>query len=161
MKLLFVCTHNRCRSILAEAICNHVTDDRIEAFSAGSSPAGIVHPLAIKHLEQRSILTDGLKSQSWDDYSDADIDAVVTLCDSAAGESCPLWMGNASKVHWGLPDPSAIVASDQEISAAFAAVMSTLESRILALMSAPIETTANGMKTLLTNIAAEHPAPTL
>ncbi len=136
MNILFVCTHNRCRSILAEAICNARTGQSIRAFSAGSQPAGVVHPSTLKFLALEGISTDGLVSQSWDDFSDQSIDVVITVCDSAAGESCPLWMGKAEKVHWGLPDPSKIEGNEQDIAAAFKGVIRTLERRVEALNNA-------------------------
>lgn len=130
MNILFVCTHNRCRSILAEAICNARSKGHFKAFSAGSQPAGVVHPSTLKFLEMEGIPFSELKSQSWDDFADVDIDVVITVCDSAAGESCPLWMGNAPKVHWGLPDPSKVEGNEQDIAAAFKGVIRTIERRI-------------------------------
>ena len=106
MKLLFICTHNRCRSILAEAIANHVGEGDIVARSAGSSPQGQVHPSSLKALERHSISTQGLRSQSWDDFEDFNADAIITLCDQAAAEACPVWFAEAVSVHWGLNDPS-------------------------------------------------------
>ena len=106
MKLLFICTHNRCRSILAEAISNHLANGKIIARSAGSSPAGEVHPLSIQFLQEKGIATDHCQSQSCNDFADFEPDAVITLCDSAASEACPVWFGNAAQVHWGLRDPS-------------------------------------------------------
>lgn len=135
MKLLFICTHNRCRSILAEAITNHLSDGSIEARSAGSQPAGAVHPLTLKYLAEAGISTAGLKSQSWDEHEDFAADVVITVCDSAAGEPCPVWFGSSVKVHWGLPDPSRIEGTEADIKAAFDAVMQTLENRIKALLA--------------------------
>lgn len=106
MKLLFVCTHNRCRSILAEAICRAEAGDVFDVRSAGSQPAGEVYPGTLNFLQQQGISTDGLQSQSWDEFAGFNPDVVITVCDSAAGESCPLWMGSSLKVHWGLSDPS-------------------------------------------------------
>ena len=106
MKLLFICTHNRCRSILAEAITNHVAGYRITAVSGGSSPQGMVHPLSLKYLEEHQISIDGLKSQSWTEFEDFKPDAIITLCDSAAQEACPVWFDSVIQVHWGLEDPS-------------------------------------------------------
>lgn len=139
MNILFVCTHNRCRSILAEAIANHLGTGKVRAASAGSQPAGVVHPLTLKYLEEEGIAIDALTSQSWDEYADSDIDVVITVCDSAAGETCPLWMGNSIRVHWGLPDPSKIEGPEEEVSAAFKGVIRTLERRIEAILREPIE----------------------
>lgn len=136
MKILFICTHNRCRSILAEAITNHIGRGQLQAKSAGSQPAGEVHPLSIRYLQEAGIDTEGLISQSWDDHEDWEPDVVITVCDSAAGESCPVWFGKSIKVHWGLSDPSAISGSDEEITAAFRETISILHSRVNSLMKA-------------------------
>jgi arsenate reductase len=133
--VLFVCTHNRCRSILCEALTNHLSGGRLRAFSAGSQPAGAVHPATLAALEARGISTDGLESQSWDAFAGLEPDAVITVCDSAAGEQCPLWMGRARKVHWGLPDPSKVDGSAAEQSAAFDAVIATIEGRLRRLLA--------------------------
>ncbi|MEK9713305.1 MAG: arsenate reductase ArsC [Thalassolituus sp.] len=106
LKLLFICTHNRCRSILAEAIARHVGAGVFDVRSAGSQPEGKVFPGTIKYLERQGISTDGLQSQSWDEHESFEPDVVITVCDSAAGEACPAWMGKAARVHWGLTDPS-------------------------------------------------------
>ena len=135
MNILFICTHNRCRSILSEAIANHLSDGRITAYSAGSQPAGQVHPLTLKYLEQRGIAIDGLTSQSWDAFADLVPDVVITVCDNAANEACPLWLGDTLKVHWGLPDPSKMTGSDDAIKAEFFAVMDTIEQRINAMLA--------------------------
>jgi arsenate reductase len=139
MKILFICTHNRCRSILAEAITRHVAGDKIIAASAGSQPAGEVHPLTLKHLAERGIATAGLKSQSWDELDSFAPDAVITVCDSAAGEACPLWLGSTLKVHWGLPDPSKLDGTEEERRRAFFAVMDTLEERVRHLGQLPLD----------------------
>jgi len=131
MKLLFVCTHNRCRSILAEAICRAESNGVFEVRSAGSQPAGMVYPGTLNFLQQQGIRSDDLRSQSWDEFADFAPDVVITVCDSAAGEACPLWMGNSIKVHWGLPDPSKLAEAEQ--SAAFTQVAAVLRERIRAL----------------------------
>jgi len=129
MNILFVCTHNRCRSILAEAVINHVCADNIKAYSAGSQPEGIVHPMSLKRLSARGINIALLHSKSWDEFSDSEIDLVITVCDSAANESCPLWIGSTPKVHWGLPDPSKLTGSEQEIVDHFDRLIDLLERR--------------------------------
>lgn len=136
MKLLFICTHNRCRSILSEAICNHIGAGKLSAASAGSQPAGVVHPLSLKYLAAQGINTEGLKSQSWDELEDFAPDVVITVCDSAAGETCPVWFGKSLKVHWGLNDPSKLNGSEEEIRAAFFSVMAIIEKRLLQLRDA-------------------------
>ena len=122
MKILYICTHNRCRSILSEAITNHRAAGALIARSAGSQPAGEVHPLSLKYLAEAGIPTRGLKSQSWDEFEDFAPDVVITLCDSAAGESCPLWFGKAIKLHWGLEDPSKLSGDESAIAAEFGRV---------------------------------------
>ncbi|WP_115718565.1 arsenate reductase ArsC [Gallaecimonas mangrovi] len=136
MKLLFVCTHNRCRSILAEAVTRHFAKGQLEVRSAGSQPAGAVHPLSIKYLQEAGIDTRGLCSQSWDELEAFAPDVVITVCDSAAGESCPLWFGNAIKVHWGLKDPSALESGEREVAQAFRHTIALLERRIKKLLAA-------------------------
>ena len=130
MKILYICTHNRCRSILSEAITNHLSDGSLQAFSAGSQPAGEVHPLSLKYLAEKGISIEGLQSQSWDDFEGDQPDIVVTVCDNAANEACPVWFGNTVKVHWGLPDPSKLEGSDAAVRRAFFAVMNTIEQRV-------------------------------
>ncbi len=134
MKILFICTHNRCRSILSEAITNHLAQGAITAYSAGSAPVGQVHPLSVKYLDEKGVSTEGLKSQSWDEFESIQPDIVVTVCDSAAAEACPVWFGNTVQVHWGLPDPSKLSGSEAEVKAAFYAVINTIETRARALL---------------------------
>jgi len=119
MKILFICTHNRCRSILAEAVFKSVGEGIIDARSAGSQPVGEVHPLTLEALATHRLSAEGLKSQSWDDFSDWSPDLVITVCDSAAGESCPVWFGKSTRLHWGLRDPSSIKGSHDDITTAF------------------------------------------
>ncbi len=133
MKILYICTHNRCRSILSEAITNQFGGGLITAASAGSQPVGEVHPLSLKYLEEAGISTEGLCSESWEDYADFTPDLVVTVCDSAEGETCPLWMGNTLKLHWGLADPSKLVGSEEEIAEAFRATITQVKGRVEAL----------------------------
>jgi arsenate reductase len=135
MNILYICTHNRCRSILSEAITNHLSDGSIRAFSAGSQPVGEVHPLSIKYLTEKGISTDGLKSQSWDEFEALQPDLVITVCDSAANETCPVWFGKTVKLHWGLPDPSKLIDSEDAIRAAFLDVMETIEQRVKLMLS--------------------------
>lgn len=139
MKILYICTHNRCRSILSEAITNHLAKGAFQAFSAGSQPAGQVHPLSLKYLAEQGIATEGLKSQSWDDFAAEQPDIVVTVCDSAAAEVCPVWFGDTAKVHWGLPDPSKLQGSEAEIREAFYTVMNTIEQRVQKLLALDLE----------------------
>lgn len=130
MKILYICTHNRCRSILSEAVTNAKSNGLIEAKSAGSQPVGQVHPLSIKYLEQRGINTTGLVSQSWDEFESFAPDVVVTVCDSAAGEACPVWFGKTIKMHWGLEDPSKLEGSEQQLADAFNVTIDLIEARV-------------------------------
>jgi len=130
MKFLFICTHNRCRSILAEAISNHLGGSELEAKSAGSQPVGQVHPLSIKFLKESGISTEGLCSQSWDEHENYQPDVVFTVCDSAAAEQCPVWFGDSIVVHWGLQDPSKIDGSDEDIRNAFLKTIALITRRI-------------------------------
>jgi arsenate reductase len=134
MKLLFICTHNRCRSILAEAITNHFSKQRIVAASAGSSPQGGVHPLSLKFLKQRNIDTKGLKSQSWDEFQTFEPDAILTLCDNAANEACPVWFDNAVQVHWGFEDPSSAALDQDQQRIRFGETIDLMARRIQRLL---------------------------
>lgn len=108
LKLLFLCTHNACRSILAEAICRQLAGDKCIVASAGSNPAGKVFPETLTKLREHGYEIEGLFSKSWDDLKDYHPDIVITVCDQAAGESCPIWFGKAVKGHWGLTDASKV-----------------------------------------------------
>ena len=134
MKLLFICTHNRCRSILAEAITNHLSNDRIVAASAGSSPQGEVHPLSLKYLAEHNIDIQGLNSQSWDEFEQYAPDAILTLCDNAANESCPVWFDRAVQVHWGLEDPSRSDSDEGQQRARFSRTIDIISRRIQKLL---------------------------
>lgn len=137
MKLLFICTHNRCRSILAEAIARHCGG--FVTASAGSAPAGVVHPLTLQYLTAAQIPIDGLCSQSWDELEGFNPDVVVTVCDSAAKEACPLWFGQSLQVHWGLPDPSKVVGTEEEVARAFCSLIDELKRRIKLLKATGLE----------------------
>ena len=139
MKILFICTHNRCRSILAEAITNHVAGGRLNAKSAGSQPVGEVHPLSLRYLREAQIDTAGLTSQSWDEHEQWQPDVVITVCDSAAGETCPLWFGQTVRAHWGLVDPSRVEGSEEHIADAFRNTIRLLQHRIQALLDANVD----------------------
>jgi arsenate reductase len=133
MRVLFICTHNRCRSILAEAIARQLLGSRESVRSAGSQPEGRVHPRALEALEAAGYGIDGLRSKSWDEMEGYAPDLIITLCDSAAGEVCPVWFGDAERQHWGLADPSLVVGSEADIAAAFAAAILELEGLVAGL----------------------------
>ncbi|WP_221797973.1 arsenate reductase ArsC [Oceanobacter mangrovi] len=129
MKLLFVCTHNRCRSICAEAVARHVLKPGFEVRSAGSQPAGQVYPGSLAALAVHGIDVSGLQSQSWDEFESFAPDFVITVCDNAANEACPLWIGAGKKVHWGLADPSKLPGGDDQ-ERAFHSLIGTLSARL-------------------------------
>jgi arsenate reductase len=140
MNLLYVCTHNRCRSILSEALTNHLAGGLLTAYSAGSQPVGEVHPLSVKYLQERGLNTAGLASKSWSDQSIPKPDLVFTVCDSAANESCPLWLGDCPIFHWGLPDPSKLDGTEAQVRDAFFSVMDDIEKRVMQLLAAEVHT---------------------
>jgi arsenate reductase len=139
--VLFLCTGNSARSILAEAVANRLGAGRLRAFSAGSHPKGSVNPGALALLGREGYDLVGLRSKSWDEFAGRSaraIDIVITLCDEAAGESCPIWPGAPIEGHWGIPDPAAALPHDSE--AAFRLAYERITSRIAALLSLPLET---------------------
>lgn len=142
MNVLFLCTGNSARSILAEAILNAKGGGRFTAYSAGSHPRGEVHPLALAVLETCSIPTEALTSKGWEVFSvdqAPHMHVVITVCDQAAAEACPLWPGAPISAHWGLPDPAAATGSDTERMAAFAAAFTSLERCIDLLIALPMD----------------------
>lgn len=135
MKILYICTHNRCRSILSEAMTQHAGQGLLEARSAGSQPAGAVHPLSLRYLAEAGIDTAGLQSQSWDEFKDFAPDVVITVCDSAAAESCPVWFDNTLVLHWGLADPSKLTGTDKELASAFRHTLAEIRDRVETLLN--------------------------
>jgi arsenate reductase (thioredoxin) len=139
--VLFLCTGNSARSVLAESILNRLGRGRFTAFSAGSHPTGRVNPHAIALLKRLNYPTDGLRSKSWDEFAAHGapaLDFVFTVCDNAAGEVCPVWPGQPMTAHWGIPDPAAATGTDAEIAAAFADAYRMLERRIGVFTSLPL-----------------------
>ena len=128
--VLVLCTGNSCRSVMAEALINHLGAGRYKAVSAGSKPAGFVHPKSLETLKRHGIEPGAPYSKSWDEFAGQDFDLVITVCDSAAAESCPLFSGKAERLHWSIPDPAAVTGSDDEIDAAFDEAYMTLKERI-------------------------------
>ena len=119
---------------MAEGLINHFGKENFQAFSAGSNPAGYVHPMSIKTLEKSGIFKSDYKSQSWDDFSDIDFDLVITVCDNAAGETCPAYLSSAPKVHWGVKDPAKFEGSDEEIENEFQRIFAILAKRTHAMV---------------------------
>jgi arsenate reductase len=139
MNILFVCTHNACRSILCEVLARAMAQGRIHVASAGSHPAGRVHPATLDYLQRRGYDIEGLASKSWAELGDFLPDVVITVCDSAAAESCPVWLGSAVKAHWGLADPTAISGDAAATEQAFDAALQLIEARLGALLALPLE----------------------
>ncbi|HEL5053528.1 arsenate reductase ArsC [Stenotrophomonas maltophilia] len=136
--VLFLCTGNSARSVLAEATLRAWGAARFNAFSAGSHPTGQVNPFALAQLQAEGIAIDGLRSKSWDEFVDAaPMDLVITVCDSAAADACPVVFGDFIRSHWGQPDPAAVAGSDAEKAAAFARAHAIVKSRLRALIDLP------------------------
>jgi arsenate reductase len=140
--VLFLCTGNTARSIVAEGILRRDGDSRFRAYSAGSRPKGTVNPLALEVLGSHGYPTDGFRSKSWDEFAEPDapvMDFVVTVCDSAAGEACPIWPGHPSIAHWGIDDPAAVAGSRAEKLRAFEQAFMLLKNRIDTFIHLPLE----------------------
>ena len=137
MNILFLCTGNSCRSILAEATFNHLAPAGMRAMSAGSQPTGEVHPRSIALLKRKGISTAGYFSKSWDNLPQAP-DIVVTVCGNAAGETCPAYLGNVVRTHWGVADPAKATGTEAEIEASFEQAYQVLRKRIEAFLALPI-----------------------
>jgi arsenate reductase (thioredoxin) len=142
MNILFLCTGNSCRSILGEATFNHLAPSGWTAMSAGSKPAGYIHPRSIALLQREGIPVAGYHSKSWDDLP-LTPDIVITVCSNAAGETCPAFLGPVLRTHWGVDDPAHATGTDEEIEAAFMTAYSILRSRIEAFLALPLEELKN------------------
>ncbi len=138
--VLFLCTGNSARSILAEGLLTNLGKGRFRAFSAGSHPAGQVNPFALELLEKNHFDTSAMRSKSWDEFARPDaphLDFVITVCDNAAGEVCPVWPGQPMTAHWGIPDPAAVAGTDEAKRRAFVDAMNQLQRRICMFVSLP------------------------
>lgn len=156
MNILFLCTGNSCRSIMAEALFKSMAPAGVTAQSAGSKPAGFVHPRALVALKDAGIATDGFSSKSWDNLP-LKPDVVITLCADAAGEACPLYFGNVIRSHWGMPDPAKVQGDEAAIAAAFAETFAVLRKRISALvkrLEAESDMDAGRLQSVLDSIAS-------
>lgn len=141
--VMFLCTGNSARSVLAESLLNHLGGNRFRAYSAGSSPAGRVNPFALALLSEKGHPTDGLRSKSWDEFATAgapEMDLIFTVCGNAAGEPCPVWPGHPVTAHWGVADPAAVTGDDDEKRRAFAITFERMERRIEALLRLSLDT---------------------
>ena len=157
--VLFLCTGNSARSILAEAILNQKGQPSFTAYSAGSHPAGRVHPGALKQLEAAHIPIEGLRSKSWEEFAEPgapSLDFVFTVCDNAAKEVCPVWPGQPITAHWGVPDPAAVKGTSEQIEKAFREAFFLLERRISLFLSLPLATLDQlSLKKEIANIARQ------
>ncbi len=155
MNVLFLCTGNSCRSILGEATFNHLAPSGWHAMSAGSKPTGYVHPRSLALLAREGIATDGYHSKSWENLPTTP-DIVITVCGSAAGETCPAYLGPVVRTHWGVEDPAHVTGTGEEIDAAFVKAYSILRARIEAFLALPLTTLKNdkiALKAEMDNIA--------
>lgn len=151
--VLFLCTGNSARSVLAEVLLNHWGHGRFRGYSAGSFPKGEVNPYTLELLRAYRLPTEGLRSKSWNEFARSGapvMDFVFTVCDQTAGEVCPIWPGNPITAHWGIPDPAAVEGSEAEKMQAFRAAYRTLDTRIKLFVSLPLEK--------LDNMALKHEA---
>jgi arsenate reductase (thioredoxin) len=160
--VLFLCTGNSARSIMAECLMEHWGKGRFQAYSAGSHPTGKVNPLAIEMLAKARLRTDGLRSKAWDEFAAPgapNLDFVFTVCDQAAGEICPVWPGKPITAHWGIPDPAAVIGSDEQRQRAFREAFRVLENRIKLFASLPVEKLDRLTLTRKVQEIGKNPAP--
>lgn len=160
--VLFLCTGNSARSIIAECVMNREGQGRFKAFSAGSHPRGEVNPFALDLLKRTNFDVSGLRSKSWHEFAEPgapELDFVFTVCDDAAGEECPYWPGQPMSAHWGMPDPAAFEGSDTEKALAFADTMRGLTNRISIFVSLPLKTIDKlSLQRRLDEIGKTHPS---
>ncbi len=142
LNVLFLCTHNSARSVLAEVLLSKMGQGRFNAYSAGSHPSGRINPFAFELLERNRLPTEGLRSKSWDEFARPgapSLDFVFTVCDQAAGEVCPIWPGQPMTAHWGIEDPAAVQGTDEEKRKAFFKAHNQLQNRLSIFVSLPLE----------------------
>ena len=137
-RVLFLCTGNSCRSQMAQVIMNRLGKGRFEAFSAGSKPAGHVHPLALRIMQDSHLKTDGLRSKSWEEFQGQPMDFVITVCDRAK-ESCPVWPGQPISAHWGFEDPAEAAGTDEQKFMVFRKIFSEIQARIRLFLALPMD----------------------
>ncbi|MCE2680789.1 MAG: arsenate reductase ArsC [Burkholderiales bacterium] len=160
INVLILCTHNSARSVLGEAMLNHLAGKLgrpVQGFSAGSTPKGQINPFALEVLAAANIDTQGVRSKSWDEFANADspaMDIVITVCDSAAAETCPYWPGAPVKAHWGFPDPSNATGGDEAKRTAFEITRQAIGYKLLQLLALPLESmTQSAMQSALNDIS--------
>lgn len=156
--ILFLCTGNSARSIMAEGLVTQIGGGRFRGFSAGSQPTGRVNPFAVEQLQAMGDPTPGLRSKSWDVFGAPGavaMDVIITVCDNAAGETCPLWPGHPATAHWGFEDPAAAEGTDDEKRTAFARIRQQIQRRVEAMVALPLETmSASGIEAALRQIGS-------
>ena len=140
LNVFVICTGNSCRSVMGEALVNHLGQGRLKAFSAGSNPIGRINTGALATLQRHNLPTKGYQSQSWEDFEDTPMDIVITVCDNAAGETCPVYLTKAVRAHWGVSDPGHVEGTDEEKIAAFEQTFATLKLRVAKMLELPLET---------------------
>ncbi|HIF55171.1 MAG: arsenate reductase ArsC [Methylococcales bacterium] len=140
LNVFVICTGNSCRSVMGEALVNHLGQGRLKAFSAGSHPIGRINTGALATLKRHNLPTEGYQSQSWEDFEDTAMDIVITVCDNAAGESCPVYLTEVVRTHWGVSDPGHVEGTDEEKIAAFEQTFSILKLRVEKMLELPLET---------------------
>ncbi|MEI7531203.1 MAG: arsenate reductase ArsC [Betaproteobacteria bacterium] len=141
--ILFLCTGNSCRSIIGEALASTISHGRLIGYSAGSKPKSDIHPLAMELAERLGYSSEKLRNKSWEEFASPNapqMDFIITVCDDAAGESCPVWPGHPATAHWGFPDPAAVVGSEEQIRNAFEQVEIGIRNRIEFFLELPLET---------------------
>jgi arsenate reductase len=140
LNIFVICTGNSCLSVMGEALFNHLGQGRIKAFSAGSHPIGRINIEALATLKRHGLPTEGYKSQSWEDFEGQTMDVVITVCDNAAGETCPVYLSKAVRAHWGVSDPGHVEGTEDEKIAAFEKTFEILQLRIQKMLELPLET---------------------
>ncbi|MDD2942034.1 MAG: arsenate reductase ArsC [bacterium] len=140
LNIFVICTGNSCRSVMGEALLNYHGRGRIQAFSAGSHPIGRINQGALETLKRHGLPSEGYRSQSWEDFENQSMDIVITVCDSANAEICPVYLSNALRAHWGVSDPGHVDGTEEEIIAAFEQTFATLELRVKRMLELPLET---------------------
>ena len=143
LNVFVICTGNSCRSVMGEALVNHLGKGRTQAFSAGSHPIGRINSGALATLKRHDLLTEGYQSQSWNDFEGTPMDIVITVCDNAVGETCPTYLTQAIRTHWGVSDPGHIEGTDEEKIAAFEQTFATLTLRVEKMLALPLEAMSN------------------
>lgn len=139
LNVFVICTGNSCRSVMGEALFNYHGKGRVRAYSAGSHPVGRINQDALSTLKRHGLPTEGYQSQSWEDFEETPMDIVITVCDNAAGEACPAYLGAAVRAHWGVSDPGQVEGSDEEKIAAFEKTFAILENRVKEMLALPLE----------------------